>query len=130
MQQFGEITEKQIRQGPQWELGAAYREALSRQCCAFSPLFFFHRISLALTLAPILSSRHVVTLQGDLQMKHTEVTTEAQFLKHSQAAKFHDVHPRTLDRWAERGIIPKPRVINGLKYYDVAALAAAAGRRG
>jgi hypothetical protein len=62
-------------------------------------------------------------------MKHTE-TTEVQFLKHSQAAKFHDVHPRTIDRWAELGIIPKPRVVNGLKYYDLAALAAAGVRRG
>ena len=63
-------------------------------------------------------------------MTHTEITAEVQFLKHSAAAKLHDVHPRTSDRWAEREIIPKPRIVNGLKYYDVAALAAAGTRRG
>jgi DNA-binding transcriptional MerR regulator len=63
-------------------------------------------------------------------MKHTEILAEAKFIKPSQAAKFHDVHPRTLDRWAERGILPKPVVVNGLKYYDVEALVAAGTRRG
>jgi DNA-binding transcriptional MerR regulator len=63
-------------------------------------------------------------------MKHTEILAEAKFIKHSQAAKFHDVHPRTIDRWAAQGLIPKPVTVNGLKYYDVEALAAAGTRRG
>ena len=32
---------------------------------------------------------------------------------------------KTLDRWAEQGIIPKPRYINGFKFYDEAELDAA-----
>lgn len=32
---------------------------------------------------------------------------------------------KTLDRWAEQGIIPKPRYINGYKFYDEAELDAA-----
>ena len=59
-----------------------------------------------------------------------EISAEAKFAKHSVAARIHGVHPRTLDRWVEAGLIPKPRVINRLKYYDVEALAAAGVKRG
>jgi hypothetical protein len=92
-------------------------------------LFFSSRLTTS-ALAARIVLEHVVTPQGrPAKMKHTE-TTDARFLKHSAAAKLHDVHPRTIDRWAAQGIIPAPRRVNGLKYYDVAALAAAGVKRG
>ena len=64
-------------------------------------------------------------------MKHFgEVPAEAKFVKNSVAARVHGVCTKTLDRWSEVGIIPKPRVINGMKYHDLNALAAAGTRRG
>ena len=51
------------------------------------------------------------------------------FAKHIVAARINGVHIRTLDRWTEAGIIPKPVVINGHKYHDVEALAAAGMKR-
>jgi DNA-binding transcriptional MerR regulator len=34
---------------------------------------------------------------------------------------------RTLDRWAEAGIIPPPQRINGRKYHDAAQIESAGG---
>jgi hypothetical protein len=60
----------------------------------------------------------------------TEISADAKFVKHSVAARFHGVHIKTIDRWVEAGLIPKPRIIRRQKYYDVAALAAAGAKRG
>jgi hypothetical protein len=36
----------------------------------------------------------------------------------SKLAQQHGVSTRTLDRWADDGIVPKPEIINGRKYGD------------
>lgn len=61
----------------------------------------------------------------------TEVVSyEQQFVRHTMAARIHRVHPRTIDRWVDAGILPEPRVINRFKYHSLNALAAAGTRRG
>jgi hypothetical protein len=57
-------------------------------------------------------------------------SVEQKFAKHSLAAQMHGVCPKTLDRWAELGLIPEPIRINKLKYHDLKALAAVGRRRG
>jgi predicted site-specific integrase-resolvase len=59
-----------------------------------------------------------------------ESSAEAKFVKNSVAARLNGVCTKTLDRWAEAGIIPKPRVINGYKYHAVDTLMAAGVKRG
>ena len=43
--------------------------------------------------------------------------TGKRFVSHSQAAKIRGVSGRTLDRWIEAGIVPKPEIINRRKYH-------------
>jgi predicted site-specific integrase-resolvase len=59
-----------------------------------------------------------------------QVEAGSKYVKHAVAARFHGVHTITIDRWVRAGILPKPVVINGLKYHNVEALAAAGVKRG
>jgi hypothetical protein len=59
-----------------------------------------------------------------------EILVGKKFAKNSDAARFRGVCTKTLDRWAELGIIPEPIRIRGLKYHDLNALAAVGKRRG
>jgi hypothetical protein len=38
---------------------------------------------------------------------------------HRRFARRHGVTPKTIDRWVEREILPKPEYINGRKYWPV-----------
>lgn len=60
-------------------------------------------------------------------MSHSDgqTTTPAsgrRFVSHLKAAKIRDVSGRTLDRWVASGILPKPEIINGHKYHDLAVI--------
>jgi hypothetical protein len=54
----------------------------------------------------------------------SEITAESQYVQARIAAQIHGVHVRTLDRWAQVGLVAKPRVINRVKYFHVATLMA------
>jgi DNA-binding transcriptional MerR regulator len=49
------------------------------------------------------------------------------FISHAAAVQKRGVCTRTLDRWAEAGIIPPPQRINGRKYHDAAQIESAGG---
>jgi hypothetical protein len=69
-------------------------------------------------------------LSGATMQQFSEITAESKYVKARIAAQIHGVHVRTLDRWARAGLIDRPRVINRVKYFDVATLMAAGAKRG
>lgn len=52
----------------------------------------------------------------------------AEFLSESSVAEFFDTSKSTVKRWVERGVLPPPSVIGGLKRWPVDELRAAARR--
>lgn len=44
--------------------------------------------------------------------------SKTQLLRTQAICKRYDVVPRTVDRWVQTGILPKPMVINHIRYWD------------
>ncbi|WP_425514352.1 helix-turn-helix transcriptional regulator [Azospirillum soli] len=51
-----------------------------------------------------------------------------EYLSESSVAEFFDTSPSTVRRWVEKGVLPRPIVIGGLKRWHVDELFAAARR--